>query len=109
MAWTVFVSAKRSLAAYKLKIVVTNLAQERHVHHMDLYTNYIGRTQSHTESFTLSFITCLHDTSLSIIEVMCISVHTMEFPIIVGLLRLFILVAINILPVPTVGSAVRTC
>ena len=66
MAWAVFVSAKRSLAAHKVKLVVPNLAQEYHVYHTDLYTNYIGHTQSH---YMESFISCvLHDTSLSIIE-----------------------------------------
>ena len=54
-----FVSAKRSLAAQKVILVVPNLAQECHVHHTDPYTNYIGCTRSHayTESFTLSYVT----------------------------------------------------
>ena len=42
-----FVSAKRSLAAHKVRLVVPNLAQKCHVHHTDLYTNCIGRIQSH--------------------------------------------------------------
>ena len=32
-----FVSAKCSLAAHKVRLVVPNLAQERHAHHTDLY------------------------------------------------------------------------
>ena len=39
-----FVSAKHSLAAHKVMLVVHILAQERH---MKPYTNYIGHTQSH--------------------------------------------------------------
>ena len=57
-----FVSAKRSLAAYKVRLVVPNLAQECHVHNTDLYTNYIGRIRSHTRSH-LCYLTSriLHD------------------------------------------------
>ena len=66
-----FVSAKCSLAVHKVKLVVPNLAQERHVHHTDPYTNYIGCTRSHIRShlcYLMSHV--LHDASLSIIEVM---------------------------------------
>ena len=69
-----FASAKRSLAAHKVMFVVPNLAQECHVHHMNPpYTNYIGRTWSHIWSH-LRYLTShiLHNTSLSITEVMCI-------------------------------------
>ena len=62
-----FVSAKRS----KVRLVVPNLAQEHHVHHMDPYTNCIGHTRSHIQSH-LHYLTSrvLHNASLSIIEVM---------------------------------------
>ena len=68
-----FVSAKHSLAAHKVMIVVLILTQECHVPHMELYTNYIGHTQSHIWSH-LRYPTshALHDTSLSIIKIMCI-------------------------------------
>ena len=73
LAWfgLYFASAKHSLAAHKVMLVVPNLAQEHHVHHMDPYTNYIGRTWSHTQSH-LRYLTShiLHDVSFSIIEVM---------------------------------------
>ena len=42
-----FVSAKHSLAAHKVMLVVHILAQERHVFHTEPYTNYIGHTRSH--------------------------------------------------------------
>ena len=45
-------------------LVVPNLIQEHHVHHMDPYTNYIGRTGSHLQR---------HGVLLSIIEVMHIN------------------------------------
>ena len=64
-----FVCAKHSLAAHKVRLVVPNLAQECHVHHTDLYTNYIGHTRSHIRSHFLTS-RILHDASLSIIEVM---------------------------------------
>ena len=54
-----FVSAKCSLAAHKVRFVVPNLAQERHVNHMDLYTNYIGCIQSHTRSHVTRFARCI--------------------------------------------------
>ena len=65
-----FVSAKHSLAAHKVMLVVLILAQGCHVPHMELYTNYIGRTRSHIWShlcYLASHI--LHDALLSIIEV----------------------------------------
>ena len=67
-----FVSAKRSSAVHKVKLAVPNLAQERHVDHVDPYTNNIGHTRSHIQSH-LRYLTsrALHDASLStIIEVM---------------------------------------
>ena len=69
-----FVSAKHSLAAHKVRLVVPNLAQEQHVNHTDPYTNYTGRIRSHTRSH-LCYLTSrvLHDASLSIIEIMCIN------------------------------------
>ena len=60
-----FVSATYSLAAHKVMLVVPNLIQEHHVHHMDPYTNYIGRTGSHLRR--------PHDVLLSIIEVIHIN------------------------------------
>ena len=66
-----FASAKRSLAAHKVRLVVPNLAQECHVHHTNPYTNCIGCTWSHIQSH-LHYLTShiLHD---AIIEVMCIN------------------------------------
>ena len=52
-----FVIVKRSLAAHTVRLVVPDLAKEHHVHHTDPYTNYIGHTRSHIQSFTLSYIT----------------------------------------------------
>ena len=63
-----FASAKCSLAAHKVKLVVPKLAKERHVHHTDPYTNYIGRTRSHIQSH-LRYLTS-RVLSLSIIEIM---------------------------------------
>ena len=66
-----FVSAKRSLAAHNVMLVVPNLAQEHHVHHTEPYTNYIGHTRSHIRSHLHYLTSCvLHDASLSLIEVM---------------------------------------
>ena len=57
-----FVSAKHTLAAHKI------LAQEHHVHHTELYTNYIhvGCACRHV---CYPMPHALHDASLSIIEV----------------------------------------
>ena len=68
-----FVSAKYSLAAHKIMLVhvVHILAQERHVFHMEPYTQlHVLYTESYMESFTLSYVTRF---SLSLIEVMCIN------------------------------------
>ena len=57
-------------------LVVPNLAQECHVPHTELYTNYIGCTWNHIQShLRYPPSHALHDASLSIIEIMCIA-HT---------------------------------
>ena len=65
VAWLAlyFVSAKRSLAAHKVMLVVPVLAQECHVHHTEPYTNCIVRTRSHLR-YPMSCV--LHDTSLCV-------------------------------------------
>ena len=69
-----FVSAKRSLAAHKVRLIVPNLAQECHVHHTEPYTNCISCTRSHIRSHLCYLMSCvLHDASLSIIEVIRIN------------------------------------
>ena len=73
IAWLAlyFVSAKLSLAAHKVMLVVPILAQECHVYHTEPHTSCIVRTRSHLH-YIQYHVFCTTHCCVSIIEVMCI-------------------------------------